>query len=55
MTADDRAQEATPSHRHFVPSAAYRENKKLGNVGTKLKTQVPAAVAGTLQSVNADL
>ena len=45
MTVDDRAQDATPSHRHFVPSATYRENKTLGNVRTGLKTRVQAVPA----------
>lgn len=48
MTADDRAQDATPSHRHFVPSATYRENKTLFNVRTGLKTQVHAVLAEIL-------
>jgi len=45
MTAHDGAQDATPSHRHFVPTATYRENKKLGNVRTGLKTRVQAVLA----------
>jgi len=45
MTAGDRAQDATPSHRHFVPNVTYRENKKLGNMRTGLNTQVQAVLA----------